>query len=194
MLRRHEDPCCILLLCPAPAWAAQPCVIKYSIIQKDTLGNVTEGITGKDLKWLTKDLEKKYPSVCYASPDPSVTTVLVITSVPETYHGTRVVTTEGDSSGNVRDSDGNTATYTGTNSTSTAVPYSFDYGRFTLTVETLVDHKVTVHRRFQQNGIYNTMYGIPLGGRGHHPQKALIEDAVKWLSSGGLSDPLQSAE
>jgi hypothetical protein len=36
------------------------------------------------------------------------------------------------------------------------------------------------------------MYGVPLGGRGHHPVKALIEDAVKWLHAGGLEDPLQS--
>jgi hypothetical protein len=38
------------------------------------------------------------------------------------------------------------------------------------------------------------MSEIPLGGRGHYPEKALIEDAVKWLSKGGLNDPLQSAE
>jgi hypothetical protein len=45
-----------------------------------------------------------------------------------------------------------------------------------------------------QDGIYRTMYGIPLGGRGHHPEKALIEDAVKWMSAGGLSNPYQSAQ
>lgn len=184
----------LLLFFSASAWASQPCVITYSVIQKDTLGNVTEGVNGKNLKWLTKDLEKKYPGVCYAPPDPSVTTVLVIMAVPETYHGTRVVTTQGDTSGRITDSDGDTANYTGTNSSSTAVPYSFDYGRFTLTVETYVNGKAIAHHRFQQNGIYNTMYGIPLGGRGHHPQKALIEDAVKWLSAGGLNDPLQRAE
>jgi hypothetical protein len=184
----------LLLFFSGSAWASQPCVITYSIIRTDTLGNVNEGVSGKTLKWLTKDLEKKYPGVCYTAPDPSVTTVLVIMAVPETYHGTRVVTTQGDTSGRITDSDGDTANYTGTNSTSTAVPYSFAYGRFTLTVETYVNGKATAHHRFQQDGIYNTMYGIPLGGRGHHPQKALIEDAVKWLSSGGLNDPLQRVQ
>jgi hypothetical protein len=51
---------------------------------------------------------------------------------------------------------------------STAVPYSFEYGKFTLTVETEApDHSWTAHHRFEQDGIYSTMYGIPLGGRGH---------------------------
>lgn len=62
-----------------------------------------------------------------------------------------------------------------------------------LTIETFgADGKPVVRRKFQQDGIYRTMYGVPLGGRGHHPVKALIEDAVKWLHAGGLEDPLQS--
>ena len=63
-----------------------------------------------------------------------------------------------------------------------------------LTVETFdSDGKPVVRRRFQQNGIYRTMYGVPLGGRGHHPAKALIEDAVKWIHAGGLANSLQGA-
>ena len=46
---------------------------------------------------------------------------------------------------------------------------------------------------FQQKGLYNEIYGIPLGGKGHHPAHAVIEDAVKWLSAGGLTDPNQSS-
>jgi len=175
-----------------------PCATTYSVIQEDTLGNVRQGISkAKDLKWADKDLEKKYPDVCYAAPDPSVKTVFVITVAPATYNGTRVVTTTDTTptSGTVTDTDGNTATYQGTQTTtsSTAVPYSFEYGKFMLTVETFgADGKPVVHRRFQQNGIYRTMYGVPLGGRGHHPAKALIEDAVKWIHAGGLDDPFQS--
>jgi len=175
-----------------------PCATTYSVIQEDTLGNVRQGISkAKDLKWADKDLEKKYPDVCYAAPDPSVKTVFVITVAPATYNGTRVVTSTDTTptSGTVTDTDGNTATYQGTQTTtsSTAVPYSFEYGKFMLTVETFgADGKPVVHRRFQQNGIYRTMYGVPLGGRGHHPAKALIEDAVKWIHTGGLDDSLQS--
>jgi hypothetical protein len=150
------------------------------------------------LKWADKDLEKKYPDVCYTAPDPSVKTVFVITVAPATYNGARVVTTTDTTptSGTVTDTSGQqVGTYEGTqtSTSSTAVPYSFEYGKFMLTVETF-DHdgKPVVRRRFQQNGIYRTMYGVPLGGRGHHPAKALIEDAVKWIHTGGLDDPLQS--
>jgi hypothetical protein len=49
----------------------------------------SQGISkAKDLKWADKDLEKKYPDVCYAAPDPSVKTVFVITVAPATYNGT----------------------------------------------------------------------------------------------------------
>ncbi|HSS98635.1 MAG TPA: hypothetical protein VLK33_16485 [Terriglobales bacterium] len=74
------------------------------------------------------------------------------------------------------------------------MPYSVDYGKYTLTIETFgADGKPIVRHRFQQDGLYNTWAGIPMGGRGHHPVKALIEDAVKWIHSGGLEDSLQSA-
>lgn len=92
---------------------------------------------------------------------------------------------------------GETATYEGTqtSTSSTAVPYSFEYGKYLLTVETFgEDSKPVVRRRFEQNGIYHTMHGVPLGGRGHHPAKALIEDAVKWIHEGGLNDPFQTAK
>jgi hypothetical protein len=195
----------ILILLAIPVGAAAknkdngrpPCATTYSVIQEDQLGNVQQGISkSKDLKWADKDLEKKYPDVCYAAPDPSVKTVFVITVAPATYNGTKVVTNTDTTptSGTVTDTDGNTATYQGTQTTttSTAVPYSFEYGKFMLTVETFgADGKPVVRRRFQQNGIYRTMYGVPLGGRGHHPAKALIEDAVKWIHTGGLDDPLQ---
>ena len=196
----------ILMLLAIPVGAAAknkdngrpPCATTYSVIQEDTLGNVQQGISkSKDLKWADKDLEKKYPDVCYAAPDPSVKTVFVITVAPATYNGTKVVTNTDTTptSGTVTDTDGNTATYQGTQTTttSTAVPYSFEYGKFMLTVETFgANGKPVVRRRFQQNGIYRTMYGVPLGGRGHHPAKALIEDAVKWIHAGGLDDPFQS--
>ena len=176
-----------------------PCATIYSVVAEDTLGNVQQGISNpKTIKWADKDLEKKYPDVCYAVPDPSVKTVFVITITPATYHGTKVVTNTETTptSGTVTDtSTGETATYEGTqtSTSSTAVPYSFEYGKYILTVETFgADGKPVVRRRFAQNGIYHTMYGVPLGGRGHHPAKALIEDAVKWIHAGGLDDPLQT--
>ena len=198
----------ILMLLAATAGAAAskekdngrtPCGTIYSIVQEDKLGNVTQGISNpKNLKWVDKDLQRKYPDVCYAAPDPSVRTVFLLTVTPATYQGTRVVTNRETTptSGTITDTTGQqVGTYEGTqtSTSSAAVPYSFEYGRFTLTVETFGDDgKPIARKRFEQNGIYHTMYGIPLGGRGHHPAKALIEDAVKWIHSGGLEDPLQS--
>jgi hypothetical protein len=187
----------LLLLLSSPAFASKKppaCANRFSIIEQDTLGNTIQGVKGKQASWIT-DLEKKYPDVCYAAPDPSITTVFVIKIAPDTYHGTRVITTTNPSTGTVSDNQGNTASYNGTSQSSTAVPYSFEYGKYMLTVETLgPEHQVTVRHRFQQDGIYHTLYGIPLGGRGHHPEKAVIEDAVKWLQAGGLNDPLQAAQ
>jgi hypothetical protein len=55
------------------------CETTYSVVQEDKLGNVQQGLSNpKNLKWATKDLEKKYPDVCYAAPDPSVKTVFLL--------------------------------------------------------------------------------------------------------------------
>ncbi len=71
-----------------------------------------------------------------------------------------------------------------TSTTSTAVPYSFEYGIYTLSVERQQrDGSYVVLHRFQQRGIYHTLYGIPLGGKGHHPARAVIEEAAEWVNS-----------
>ena len=138
------------------------------------------------------------------STDPNpIKVFFAITVTPATYHGTLVVTNTNKTptSGTLTDTTPGSPTYgqqvgtyegTQTSTSSTVVPYSFDYGRFMLTVETLGDDgNPVVRRRFQQDGIFRTMAGIPLGGRGHHPGKALIEDVVKWVHAGGLDDPFQ---
>jgi glucose/arabinose dehydrogenase len=192
-----------LLICAACATAQSktPCT-SFTVVSQDTLNNVKQGLSADDVKWFQKEIAKKYPGVCYAAPSPSVPVVFFITVTPDVYHGTRVVDQTSTQStpitGTVTDQDGNTsqvdATAETTTTSSTAVPYSVDYGIFTLAVERRgSDGKFEVAQRFQQKGLYNTLYGIPLGGRGHHPAHAVIEDAVKWVSAGGLTDPNQSA-
>jgi hypothetical protein len=153
-------------------------------------------LSSEDQRWFREKVEKKNPSVCYVDPAPGVSLVFVIIVTPDTYHGTRVVentsTNSNPTSGTIRDEDGNTATYSGTQETtttnSTAVPYSFEYGIYTLSVERQQkDGSYIVLHRFQQKGIYNTMYGIPLGGKGHHPAHAVIQEAAEWISSGALA-------
>ena len=186
----------LLISCiPLSAETSQSC-IQFSVVMQDTLKNFKQGLPPDDQKWFREKVEKKNPSVCYVDPAPSVSLVFVIIVTPDTYHGTRVVTNTSTNSnptnGTITDQDGNTATYSGTQETtstsSTAVPYSFEYGIYTLSVERQQrDGSYVVLHRFQQRGIYHTLYGIPLGGKGHHPAHAVIEEAAEWINSGGLS-------
>jgi hypothetical protein len=142
----------------------------------------------------------KFPGVCYAEPAPNIPVVFYITVAPDVYHGTQIVRhTSTDSNpvtGTVVDRSGNTSDISGTvdttTTTSTAVPYSVEYGIYTLSVQRRrSDGKFDVARRFQQKGLYNRIYGIGYG-KGHHPTHTVIEDAVKWVNEGGLMDPKQS--
>ncbi len=95
-----------------------------------------------------------------------------------------------DQSGNISQVRGTEET---TTTSSTAVPYSVQYGIFTLSVERKrSDGRFDVLHRFQQNGLYKALYGIPLGGKGHHPVHTVVEEATKWINNGGLTDPKQS--
>ena len=178
----------------------KPSCTYFTVVAKDKLNNVKQGLSADDVKWFRQKVEKRYPGVCYAEPAPTVQVVFFITVTPDVYHGTRVVnhtSTRSDPvSGTVTDQNGDTSQVNGTVETtttsSTAVPYSVPYGVYTLSVERRrSDGKFDVAHRFQQRGLYNTLYGIPLGGKGHHPVHTVIEDAAKWINGGGLSDPLQ---
>ena len=178
----------------------QPCT-SFTVVTRDKLGNVKEGLSADDVKWFQNGIAKEFPGVCYKAPAPTVPVVFFITVTPDVYHGTRVVQNQSAQSnpvsGTVTDQSGNTSQVNGTVETtttrSTAVPYSVEYGIYTLSVERRrSDGQFDVAHRFQQKGLYNTLYGIPLGGKGHHPVHAVIEDAAKWVSRGGLADATQS--
>lgn len=199
------------MLVVTPALAAKHnavplCQIYFGVVTKDYLNNTDQGLPKKYVRWYQKKVEKKYPDVCYAAPAPAVKLIFFIAETPAVYHGTRVETTEdhsntqttSDISGTLTgdldehlsgDADSNSTT---TTAHSTVVPYSVNYGIYTLTVETSGGPgKWQVRHRLQQGGLYHTLYGIPLGGKGHHPVKAVIEEAAKWVHEGGLTDPLE---
>lgn len=177
------------------------CKVNFTVVSEDTLKNTQQGLAPKDAQWFEKKIEKKYPDVCYVAPGPDVPLVFLVTVTPDIYHGTRVVTNtqtqDSPVTGTVTDQNGETSnvngTVTTTTSSSTAVPYSVKYGIFTLTVEeTQRNEKWKPLHRFQQDGLYSTYLGIPLGGKGHHPVHTVIEEAAKWIHEGGLTNPLQS--
>ena len=180
---------------PGAADGSNTCV-QFSVLTQDVLKNVKEGLSPQDVKWFREKVQKKYPAACYIDPSPTTSLVFVVIVTPDTYHGTRVVTNtethDNPISGTVTDPYGDSADISGTEQTtttsSTAVPYSFEYGIYTLSVEEKrSDGSFTVLHRFQQKGIYRTMYGIPLGGKGHHPLHAVIEEAAEWINKGGLA-------
>jgi hypothetical protein len=181
-----------VLCVSAAAQTSHPCT-QFSVVTQDKLKNFNQGLSPDDQKWIREKVEKKSPSVCYVDPSAAAPLVFFITVTPDTYHGTRVVTNTQSQpiSGTITDEDGNTSRVSGETSTtsSTAVPYSFEYGIYTLAVELQQkDGSFVVLHRFQQKGIYNTLYGIPLGGKGHHPAHAVIEEAANWIGKGGLTE------
>lgn len=182
------------LALPALAKKHEPvatCQTKFTVVREDHLKNITQGLSEKDARWFEKKIEKKYPDVCYVAPAPSVSLVFFISVVPDVYHGTRVVTTQSQSNTNIS-GDVDATARTTTNSEAT-VPYDVDYGVYTLTIQTREGPKKwEAHHRFQQKGLYHTLYGVPLGGKGHHPLHAVIEEAAKWVHEGGLTNPLQT--
>lgn len=193
MLRHLVLP--VILCASAYAQTSEPC-LQFTVVTQDKLKNFNQGLSADDQKWFHEKVQKKAPSLCYVDPSPAVPLVFFITVTPDTYHGTRVVTNTSTASnpvnGTITDQDGNTSQVSGTvESTSTssvAVPYSFEYGIFTLSLE-LQQRNGTfaLLHRFEQKGIYRTLYGIPLGGKGHHPAHAVIEEAADWINRGGLT-------
>lgn len=181
---------------PVAAWQTN-----FTVVQQDTLKNIRQGLSNEQLKWFDKKLQKEYPDVCYVAPGPNVRLAFYITVTPDVYHGTRVETNSethnNPVSGTITNPDGSTSDMDGTvrttTTSSTAVPYTVPYGIYTLTVETSEgSDKWKARHRFQQRGLYHTLYGIPLGGKGHHPNRTVIEEAMKWIHEGGLTNPLET--
>src|SRR5690349_3715129 len=106
----------LIFLLSCAAFGQATCTAKFSVVLKDDLNNVKQGVSPDTLKWLENKVAKKYPEVCYASPTDAPPLVFFITSSPATYYGSRTVT---DSEtvpvrGTVTDQDGNVSTVDGT--------------------------------------------------------------------------------
>lgn len=96
---------------------SSPSCTLFTVVTRDKLNNVKQGISADDAKWVQKTFPKKYSGVCYAEPAPTVPIVFYITVTPDVYHGTRVVnqtSTHSDPvSGTVTDQEGNTSQVSG---------------------------------------------------------------------------------
>jgi len=171
----------------------QDCKTRFSVVWKDPLNNVKQGLSPDDLKWFYGKMTRKYPDVCY---DPGAAPVVFyVAAKGSTYHGIRVVSSTNSNpvNGTITDQNGNTSMVNGTVDTTTrsAVPYSVDYQDLILSVETTgTDGTWEVRHNFAHNTLGRAFYGVKVTNR--HPDQELIEQAVKWIHDGGLNDPRQS--
>lgn len=196
------------LLLSASCFAQSACTTYFTVVLKDRLNNVKQGLSAEDQKWFQSKMVKKYSGLCYAPPAPSIPLVLYVWAAPATYHGNRVITDTATHSapvsGTVTDDTVGSPTYgqevgtiqgqtETTTSSSAVVPYSVDYLVLTLSVERRNPAGgFTVLHNFQGKTLCRAMYGVCISNR--HPRHALIEDALKWIHAGGLSDPMQSVQ
>ena len=100
-------------------------------------------------------------------------------------------------SGTIPDQRGNSSQVSGaeekTTTGSTAVPNSVEYGIYTLSLaRRRTGGTFDVAHTFQQEGVYTSPDGNRLRGKGEHPIHSVIEEAIKWMNAGGLTDPKQS--
>jgi hypothetical protein len=138
-----------------------PC-LQFTVVVKDHLNNVQQGLPPKDVKWL----KEQYPGLCYQEPSDDVPFVFYIIETTDSYY--------------------NTTAHGGRAETVPA-----QYGIFTLTLEEKTPDGYTARHRFQEKGLYTRIYGFPVG-RGHHPVRAGVEDAAKWVTHGGLRNAMQT--
>ncbi len=183
-----------------PTSQARTCKVNFSVVTKDKLGNLKQGLSAKQQKDIAKTLSKKYPGICYVAPAPNVSLVFFVSISTSTYHGSRTETNTStkdvpvhgtitdEYSQPVGDVDG---TVTQTTTTESTVPVQFDYPVGLLSIEQAQpDGTYKVLHRLQKKGICPSYAGICVANR--HPFDSLIEDGAKWIYAGGLTDPLQS--
>ncbi len=192
-----------VLLCVAGVSAqTKPSCTYFTVVSWDNLNQVTAGLSAADVKWFQKAFAKKFPAICYAEPEVAVPIVFFITVAPDFSHGTRVVNERSTQtkpvSGTITGQGGNTSQVSGaeekTRIRSTAVPNSVEYGIYTLSLaRRRTGGTFDVAHTFQQEGVYTSPDGNRLRGKGEHPIHSVIEEAIKWMNAGGLTDPKQSA-
>ena len=54
------------------------CKVRFTVVRKDVLNNVQQGLAKDDLKWMQTKMAQKYPELCYVPPDSSVRVVFYV--------------------------------------------------------------------------------------------------------------------
>jgi hypothetical protein len=186
--------------------AAPSCRTTFSVVYKDELNNIRQGLPETEEKEVRKATAKRYPELCYVAPGPSASVVFFVATASEKYQSTETQTSSQTvpTQGTVTDAEGNTSTLEGTSrvTTTETVPVERTRQILTLFIE-----------RPQPGGSYKLAHtvqevGCHAGGKQAaaavatagwsalfakcHSRRIVIEDAMNWIHSGGLTDPLQT--
>lgn len=148
------------------------CKIKFSLAERDTLGNVNVGFDSNEQKWFEKKVEKQYPTICYADQKTNEGIWFYISvSTQNQDSATATTRTTPDGIG-------------GTTSRTTVIPQTRTYPVYTLKIGRFHDGKLEVLRTFQRtkaSSYSGTVIGL-VGSFGN-PEHNVILDGVNWLSS-----------
>ena len=159
-----------------------PCTLKFSIVQRDALGNVDLGLNTDDQKWLTSKVLKHYPGICYADQkanDGIWFYIAVSTQSQESATATTNTYPNGDGSAT---------------SHTRVTPQTTTYPVYTLKIGQFHDGNLEVLRTFQRTKGASSGGGGAVGGvvgllsSLGNPEHDVIQDAVDWLSFNGVSE------
>jgi len=182
----------LFFLASAFAQSSQPCRVTFSVVRKDSVGNLLTGFRPETKEWFQKKMAKKFPDVCYSEGDTD--TVLFFSATPAVFHGVHEYSTSNTTSaptqGTITDTTPGSPTYgqqigttEGTVQTTTTtehqVPYEVDYDRLHLTIEVKIVDKWKSVESFDGRTLHPTFYGVCT--RNCHPNHSMIEEAVKYL-------------
>lgn len=149
-----------------------PCSIKFSLAERDTLGNVNIGFSPDGRKWFEKRVSKRYPNICYTEQKPNVGIWFYISVSTQTQESATATT---------RTSPNGVG---GTTSNTTISPKTIESPVYTLKIGRFRDGKIEVLRTFQRTKTDSTSGTVT--GFVHtfdNPEQDVIMDGVKWLSS-----------
>jgi len=190
----------VLLTVSAFAQSGPSCRVTFSVVRKDSAGDLLTGFRLETRDWFQKKMAKKYPDVCYSESETGV--VLFFSASPAVFHGVHTYsntqTTQSPVQGTVTDGNVSSTTYgqqvgtiEGTVQTTTTteshVPYEVDYDRLHLAIEYKFSDGWKPIESFDGKTLHPTYYGICT--HNCHPNHSMIESAIKYLHASGLKTP-----
>jgi len=159
-----------------------PCTLKFSIAQRDALGNVDLELNSDDQKWLEKKVLKHYPGICYADQKANEGIWFYIVVSTQTQEAATATTNT------YPNGDGSTTSHT------RITPQTTTYPVYTLKIGRFHDGNLEVLRTFQRTKGASSGGGGAVGGvvgllsSLGNPEHDVIQDAIDWISLNGVSE------